>query len=127
MNARMILAVLLGYMSIMPVHSVENNIQITGNLVTEPCTLAPESADIPLDFGTIVGKYFQTAKRTPGIRFSIKLTDCDTSMGNSATVTFLGAESGSLPGYWPPITVRKMVWLSELKPCQMPIRKWHHN
>lgn len=98
MNARIILAVFLGYMSIMPVHSVENNIQITGNLVTEPCSLAPESADIPLDFGTIVGKYFQTAKRTPGIRFSIKLIDCDASMGNSATVTFLGAESGSLPG-----------------------------
>lgn len=98
MNARIILAMLLGYMASISVQAAENNIHIAGNLVTEPCTLAPESADIPLDFGRIVGKYFQTAKRTPGLRFSIKLTDCDISMGNSATVTFLGAESGSLPG-----------------------------
>jgi len=28
--------------------------------------------------------------------------DCDTSMGNSATVTFTGAESDSLPGYLTP-------------------------
>ncbi|ENM1950461.1 type 1 fimbrial protein [Citrobacter braakii] len=98
MNPRIIFAVLLGHLTLTPIYAVENNIHISGKLVTEPCTLSPESADIPLDFGNVVGKYFQTAARTPGMVFSIKLVDCDTSMGNSATVTFLGAESGPLPG-----------------------------
>jgi len=102
MSVRIILAVLLGNMGFNSVHAAENNIHITGNLVTEPCALAPESADIPLNFGTVISKFFQTANRTPGVPFSIRLMDCDTSMGNSATVTFTGAESDSLPGYLTP-------------------------
>lgn len=78
--------------------ALDDNVQITGNLVTEPCTLDPTTADIPLTVGNLVAKYFYTSSRTPGESFIIRLLDCDTSVGKNATVTFTGTESRGLPG-----------------------------
>lgn len=78
--------------------ALNNNVQVTGHLVTEPCTLDPATSDIPLAFGNLVAKYFYTANRTPGESFIIRLLECDTSVGTTATVTFTGTESSSLPG-----------------------------
>ncbi|TNV22518.1 type 1 fimbrial protein [Buttiauxella sp. B2] len=82
--------------------ALENNVQITGSLVSEPCTLDPKQSDIPLDFGNLVGKYFALNARTPGETFNIVLIGCDISLGQSATVTFLGTQSGILPGLLAP-------------------------
>ena len=97
MKKRVIIALLLASTHSFNVNARENNVLITGNLVEEPCSLAPASSDIPLDFGTVVAKYFQSTNRTPGIRFNIELIDCDISLGNGAMVTFTGLES-VLPG-----------------------------
>ncbi|EGT3573385.1 fimbrial protein [Citrobacter sp. ANG330] len=78
--------------------AIENNVQISGQLVAEPCTLSTDSSAITLDFGNLVSKYFYQTSRTPGEPFAIVLTECDTSLGNSATVTFKGTESVALPG-----------------------------
>ncbi|MDU7758580.1 MAG: type 1 fimbrial protein, partial [Enterobacter asburiae] len=56
---------LSGLMLTLPALSAENNLKITGNLVTEPGTLDLNSSDISLDFGNLVSKYFYTADRTP--------------------------------------------------------------
>ncbi len=81
-----------------PAEALENNVKVTGNLVNEPCTLDPASASISLDFKGLVSKYFYRTARTPGQVFHIVLKDCDTSLGKSATVTFIGTESQALPG-----------------------------
>ena len=81
-----------------PALALENNVSISGNLVTEPCTLDPTASVISLDFGTVVNKYFQTASRTPGMPFTIQLIDCDITLGKNVTVTFGGNESTGLPG-----------------------------
>ena len=86
----------------LPGFTAENNVQVTGALVAEPCTLDLATTDITLDFGNLVGKYFYRTPRTPGQPFIITLDDCDTSLGNSATVTFRGTESLTLPGFLVP-------------------------
>ncbi|KFA84178.1 type 1 fimbrial protein [Enterobacter asburiae] len=78
--------------------ALDNNVQIIGNLVTEPCVLDPTTADISLTFGNLVAKFFYTTSRTPGEPFIIRLLGCDASVGKTATVTFTGTESASLPG-----------------------------
>ncbi|EGT0664409.1 type 1 fimbrial protein [Salmonella enterica] len=78
--------------------ALDNNVQITGRLVTEPCSLDSTTADIPLAFGNLVAKYFYTTKRTPGEPFIIRLLGCDPSVGKTVSVTFIGSESDSLPG-----------------------------
>lgn len=83
---------------IQPVLAADNNLQISGELVAEPCTLDTASSDITLDFGNLVSKYFYQTSRTPGEPFAIVLTECDISLGSSATVTFKGSESAELPG-----------------------------
>lgn len=89
----------LGLFALMPpAFATENNLQISGQLVAEPCTLSTASSDITLDFGNLVSKYFYQTSRTPGEPFAIVLTECDTALGNSATVTFKGTESVALPG-----------------------------
>lgn len=93
---------LSGLMLTLPALSAENNLKITGNLVTEPCTLDLNSSEISLDFGNLVSKYFYTADRTPAMPFSVVLTGCDTSLGDSATVTFQGTESQELNGFLVP-------------------------
>ncbi|HHT3528798.1 fimbrial protein [Enterobacter asburiae] len=89
----------LGLIALMPpAYAMENNLQISGQLVAEPCTLSAASSDITLDFGNLVSKYFYQTSRTPGEPFAIVLTECDTALGSSATVTFKGTESVALPG-----------------------------
>ncbi|MBL5841184.1 type 1 fimbrial protein [Enterobacter asburiae] len=82
--------------------ALDNNVQISGRLVNEPCTLDPSTSDITLVFGNLVAKYFYTTNRTPGEPFTIRLLECDTSVAKTATVTFTGAESGGLPGLLAP-------------------------
>lgn len=82
--------------------ALDNNVQISGRLVTEPCTLDPATSDIPLAFGNLVAKYFYSTNRTPGEPFVIRLQNCDTSVGKTATVTFTGTESRGLPGLMVP-------------------------
>jgi type 1 fimbria pilin len=84
---------ILMFMVIAPAWSGYNNVNITGNLVTEPCTLDPASAGIKLDFGNVVSKYFYANSRTPGEEFQVSLIDCDLSISKTVMLKFLGTES----------------------------------
>ncbi|MED7793082.1 fimbrial protein [Klebsiella aerogenes] len=82
--------------------SAGTEMQFSGTLVDEPCTVVPEDTDIQLDFGTIVDKYLYTNKRTHSQQFTIHLQDCnidDWGGAGTVTVRFEGAESADLPGY----------------------------
>lgn len=77
----------------------EDNLYFHGELVAEPCVIPPGSEVIPLDFGTVIDKYLYSYQRTLPIPLSIQLAECDLSLGQSLTLTFVGSENGSLPGY----------------------------
>lgn len=90
---------LLG-LSMLPMASAlaADNMRFHGALVAEPCTIAPGTENIERKFGTIVVKYLYINQRTHGEIFTLPLTECDISLGNSVKVTFLGPESTALPG-----------------------------
>lgn len=75
-----------------------DNVRFHGALVAEPCVIPPGEEEIALDFGTIVDKYLYLNTRTPGQPFTLHLTDCDQSLGQTVKVSFLGTESPALPG-----------------------------
>jgi len=76
----------------------ENNVHLYGTLVAEPCVIPPGEEEIELDFGTVIDKSLYLNKRTSGQPFSIHLTECDLSLGNTVKVTFSGKENPNLPG-----------------------------
>ncbi|BEM51229.1 exotoxin (plasmid) [Serratia marcescens] len=76
----------------------EPNVRLYGALVAEPCVIPPGDDDIQVEFGSIVDKYLYQNTRTPGQAFEVRLAECDLSLSNTVTVTFLGTESLALPG-----------------------------
>ncbi|HHK5889425.1 TPA: fimbrial protein [Serratia marcescens] len=82
-----------------PHAQAEDNLYFHGELVAEPCVIPPGNEIIPLDFGTVIDKYLYSYQRTLPIPLAIQLAECDLSLGQSLTVTFVGSENGSLPGY----------------------------
>jgi len=82
-----------------PSHAAgEKNVHLYGSLVAEPCVIPPGEEEIVLDFGTIIDKTLYRHTRTAGKTFSIHLTECDLSLGNTVKVSFIGMESTALPG-----------------------------
>ncbi|OKB67026.1 hypothetical protein BHU62_09345 [Serratia marcescens] len=76
----------------------DNNLAFNGVLVTDPCSLDPDSAHITLDFGNVVDKYLYRNTRTRGQLFEIRLRGCDLRLGNTVSVMFSGPEDPALPG-----------------------------
>lgn len=93
------LALLLGLTVAGPLQALENNLQISGTLVTEPCTLDVNNNTQTVDFGTVIEKGLYKEVRTPGVPFTISLTECDVSLGKTVNLTLTGAESTPLSGY----------------------------
>ena len=76
----------------------EDNVQFSGALVAEPCTLPDADTDIRLDFGTIIASYLYEYQKTIDKPFSIHLIDCNPELLSSVAVTFQGNEDIELPG-----------------------------
>lgn len=76
--------------------AVTDNIQFSGNLVAEPCVLAPESEAIELDFGTIVDKYLYINERVHSQPFTVRLLECNLTLGNTVSLTFSGTADNEL-------------------------------
>ena len=77
---------------------MENNLVLDGSLVSEPCTLDPNTTELAVDFKNIVDKDLYSHTRTVGQDFEIDLVDCDPSLGQSVAITFKGQENSSLKG-----------------------------
>lgn len=93
------LVLLLGLTVVGSSQALDNNLQISGTLVTEPCMLDVNNNTQTVDLGTIIEKGLYKDVRAPGVPFTISLTECDISLGNTVNLTFSGAESTALPGY----------------------------
>ena len=91
------LAVLLA-IGLIPLGQAADNLRIKGNLVEEACTLRPGDEAVTLELWDLTSKYLYINTRSVGKRFKLHLEDCDTTIGNSVTITFGGAENRELPG-----------------------------
>ncbi|WP_449567272.1 fimbrial protein [Lelliottia nimipressuralis] len=81
------------------VRALENNLHISGRLVNEPCELDPNTSTLTADFKEVFQKDLYLNGRTPGVPFTIRLMNCDLSLGTQVQFTFAGTESLVLPGY----------------------------
>lgn len=61
-----------------------------------PCSIAPESERVPVDFGNISTKSLYINGKTVPVPFTIKLQGCTPSVFNSVTVTFSGTANPNL-------------------------------
>ncbi len=77
--------------------ALDDNLQITGTLVSEPCTL-DVSSDLLVNFGSVITPQLYRDSRTEGVPFKVSLLDCDTAIGEQVNLTFSGDESSVLPG-----------------------------
>ncbi|MGA3685319.1 fimbrial protein [Serratia bockelmannii] len=73
-------------------------VQFHGTVVSRPCNIEPQSADQLVEMGTVIVKTLYRYGHTTPVPFSIKLTDCKTTVFKSVSVTFSGTEDGELPG-----------------------------
>ncbi|KRP52292.1 fimbrial protein [Pseudomonas poae] len=90
-------AVLL-IIGLMPVGHAADNLSFKGNLVEEACTIRPGDEAITLELWDLTSKYLYLNTRSVGKGFQLHLEDCDTSVGNTVTITFGGRENRELPG-----------------------------
>ncbi|WP_189389331.1 fimbrial protein [Buttiauxella sp. B2] len=77
----------------------DTEMQFSGTLVSEPCTIAPDDTEITLDFAEIIDKYLYINTRTHSLPFIIHLQDCDVTGAETVITHFEGAQSTELPGY----------------------------
>lgn len=75
-----------------------DNLNFTGNLVAEACTIRPGDEALQLRFDDLSSHYLYVNTRTVGQAFSIHLVGCDISIADSVTTTFSGQENTELPG-----------------------------
>ncbi|MEB8194999.1 type 1 fimbrial protein [Raoultella terrigena] len=81
-----------------PIVQADTDVYFTGNLVADPCELHVDSEDQIVDFRNVPSKTFIKYHRSERERFSIWLTECDLSLGDTVTVTFMGTEDVLQPG-----------------------------
>lgn len=79
--------------------AADKNLIMEGNLVAEPCTIAPGKETITVDFGVIPDKNVYNYSRAKIKPFAIELIECDLSLGKTVRVSFKGPESLQLPGH----------------------------
>lgn len=75
------------------------NVKFEGDLVHEPCIIAPEDSTVSLDFGTIVDKYLYAHERTASQTVTVHLSNCDLDLAKMVKVYFIGPESSALKGH----------------------------
>ncbi|WPN96618.1 fimbrial protein [Pseudomonas sp. MUP55] len=89
---------LLFIVGLIPMGYAADNLSFKGNLVEEACTLRPGDEAIALELWDLTSKHLYLNTRSVGKRFKLHLEDCDTTIGNSVTITFGGAQNRELPG-----------------------------
>lgn len=75
------------------------NMYFSGQLVAEPCMLAPQDGLRELDFNAVVDKDLYLHGRSSGRPITLRLLNCDITEGRTQiSVTFGGSPSAALPG-----------------------------
>ncbi|TQI79101.1 type 1 fimbria pilin [Serratia fonticola] len=76
----------------------ETHVDFEGTLVVDPCVVSPGSENQIVDFRFVPAKTFINHLRTAPEKFSIRLIDCDLTLGQIVKVTFSGNEDVAQPG-----------------------------
>lgn len=76
----------------------DTDVEFSGTLVADPCQIEMDSLEQEINFGNIAAKTFINHNYSVAKSFSIHLTECDLSLGNQVSVTFLGEEDSTHPG-----------------------------
>lgn len=69
---------------------IGGDLSFRGLVMAYPCSIAPDSERIPVDFGKISTKSLYINGKTPPVPFTIKLQNCNPNVFNAVTVTFSG-------------------------------------
>lgn len=80
-------------------HSNMGSYSFEGNVVVTPCQIAPGSEKVPVDFKQVSVKELYSAGKSKPLPFSIHLTNCNTALFKTVTVTFNGIENINLPDH----------------------------
>lgn len=75
-----------------------DNLRFSGQLVAQPCIIAPGNESVGIDLNSFIGKSFYLQARSGSQSFSVILSECDLSVGKTVRVSFKGNESLALPG-----------------------------
>jgi len=75
------------------------NVEFSGAMVAQPCTLPDENSNIEVEFGTVINKNLYSSARTNRTNVSLTLEDCDLTMDQpTVSISFSGPPSTQLPG-----------------------------
>ncbi|MDY7535216.1 type 1 fimbrial protein [Pseudomonas sp. Bout1] len=96
-RARAGLALLLA-VGLNPWVQAADNLRFKGNLVEQACTIRPGDEAITLELWDTTSKHLYINTRTVGMGFKLHLEDCDTTIGETVTILFGGAQNPQLPG-----------------------------
>ncbi|WP_421507773.1 fimbrial protein [Erwinia rhapontici] len=75
------------------------SVHFHGTVVSQPCSVAPGSEKILVDFKHVSVKDLYLNKKSTPVPFSIRLINCTTAVYNSVTVTFSGEENSELSNH----------------------------
>ncbi|ASV56848.1 hypothetical protein LJPFL01_3485 [Lelliottia jeotgali] len=70
-------------------------IKFEGTVIEAACSIDSDSLDQTVQMGAIAKHALEGGKKSSPVDFSIKLHDCDTSVGSTATVAFNGIAGDS--------------------------------
>ncbi|EJD6584530.1 fimbrial protein [Providencia rettgeri] len=98
MKIRSKINVILGLWLIGITSCIAVTVDFDGTLIEDACDVHPNDESVELDFGTIVNKYLYAYTRTNSQPFTIRLINCDLSLGHQVKIIFTGIENQALPG-----------------------------
>jgi len=78
---------------------IGGDLSFRGEVVAYPCSIAPDSEQVLVDFGEISTKSLYINGKTLPVPFSIKLQDCNPSLLYTVTVKFSGDENLNLANH----------------------------
>lgn len=95
-----ILACLLTVVSVVPAWAkaelTGGDLSFKGVVMAYPCSIAPESERVQIDFGEISTKSLSGSGKTTPVPFTIQLQDCNPNVFDAVTVTFSGVANANL-------------------------------
>ena len=120
----MLLTTLLSGGVLRPVMAADN-LKMDGTLVADPCELDPTTTTLEVNFKEVFEKELYLNIRTPPIPFTIRLINCDITLGNQVQFTFSGKESAALPGYLATTGTAKgiAIGIEDMNGTLMPVNK----
>jgi len=77
----------------------DTEVNFSGVLVEQPCTISSEDEQIDIDLGAVVDKYLYSHQRSSGVPFSLHLLDCNLSIGKAVRIKFEGTPDSLQPGF----------------------------